>query len=157
MIIGIGLPRFDSRIEARPTANGLGDCWIWTGRRDDGYGRVWMNGRTVRAHVAAYTALVGPVSAGLTLDHLCHTLDTACVGGTDYLHRACCNPAHLEPITRAENTRRGRGNRQAEKTHCPSGHAYAGSNLRITPQGKRDCRTCARDKMRRRRASERAA
>lgn len=31
---------------------------------------------------------------------------------------------------------------QAEKTHCPEGHPYAGDNLYISPTGARGCRTC---------------
>ncbi len=33
---------------------------------------------------------------------------------------------------------------QLAKTHCPLGHEYAGDNLRITPDGRRKCRTCVR-------------
>ncbi len=28
------------------------------------------------------------------------------------------------------------------RTHCPSGHPYAGANLRLTPNGERKCRAC---------------
>ena len=80
-------------------------CWLWTGKLTaDGYPlfRVkrdhplepWTY---VRAHRWAYEAQVGAIPEGLTLDHVrergCH-------------HRHCVNPAHLEPVTRAENTRR---------------------------------------------------
>lgn len=30
------------------------------------------------------------------------------------------------------------------KTHCPSGHPYAGANLYVDTQGRRQCRTCRR-------------
>lgn len=69
-------------------------CWIWTGSKgEDGYGSVRYRRRVWRAHRAAYTILVGPIPAGLELDHLCRV-------------RACVNPAHLEPVTGEENIRR---------------------------------------------------
>lgn len=34
------------------------------------------------------------------------------------------------------------------KTHCKHGHPYSGDNLRIKPNGKRECRACARAKSR---------
>lgn len=33
---------------------------------------------------------------------------------------------------------------QAQKTHCRNGHPYAGDNLRVLPNGHRDCLTCRR-------------
>ena len=78
------------------------------------------------AHRVAYELQVGPIPVGLQLDHLCRV-------------RSCVNPAHLEPVTSAENTRRGL---RAMKTHCPQGHPYAGENLLIRPTGQRRCRTC---------------
>lgn len=34
--------------------------------------------------------------------------------------------------------------KQAEKTHCPKGHAYSGPNLYVNPKGARVCRICRR-------------
>ncbi len=71
-------------------------CWHWTGSRvHNGYGLFWIGGSNVRAHRAMYELMVGPIPAGLDLDHLCRV-------------RHCVNPEHLEPVTRAENLRRAR-------------------------------------------------
>lgn len=72
------------------------ECWLWTGHLGSGgYGAAYVRGvRTNRgAHRVAYELAVGPVPDGLEIDHLCFT-------------RRCCNPAHLEPVTHAENVRR---------------------------------------------------
>ena len=116
--------RFLAKIVASP--NG---CWIWqSGTNADGYGLFRVDGRMVRAHRFAYELLVGPIPEGLELDHLCRV-------------RNCVNPAHMEPVTHAENMRRGA---HALKTHCPREHPYAGGNLYIAPDGKRRCWTCKR-------------
>lgn len=72
----------------------VGLCWVWLGSHDRGYGHFGVDGGYVRAHRWAWEALVGPIPPGLVLDHLCR-------------NPSCVNPDHLEPVTRAENTRRG--------------------------------------------------
>lgn len=104
----------------------LGPCWLWTGATTVGYGRFRGSG----VHRMAYEELVGPIPDGLVMDHLCRV-------------RHCVNPAHLEPVTLAENVRRGLSGRyQASKTHCPQGHEYSPENTYVTKVGQRKCRTC---------------
>jgi hypothetical protein len=82
-------------------------CWIWAGDRDhQGYGRVHLDGQSHYAHRWVYERERAPIPEGLVLDHLCHTISPLCAGGA-CRHRLCVNPAHLEPVTRSENTQRG--------------------------------------------------
>lgn len=105
-----------------------GECWEWTaGKYAWGYGQFSVGYKKIRAHRWAYEHLVGPIPEGLVIDHLCR-------------NPPCVNPAHLEPVTGAENTRRG-GN--ALKTHCPRGHEYDEANTRYC-HGSRFCRACDR-------------
>lgn len=84
-------------------------------------------------HRAAYELYVGPIPDGLDLDHV---YDRGCRS------RRCCNPAHLEPVTRQENILR----RTRRITHCPKGHEYSESNTRLRPSASgginRQCRVC---------------
>ena len=72
-----------------------GGCWEWQGARDpSGYGSIKRMGKKTNTHKASYEHHVGPVPEGLDLDHLCR-------------NRICCNPEHLEPVTRSINAKRG--------------------------------------------------
>jgi len=117
----------------------IGDCWTYTGKSRRGrgynYGGIKHEGKTYAAHRLVWTLLVGPIPDGLVMDHLCK-------------NTPCCNPDHLEPVTQAENIRRGAtGKHQTrpnlDKTHCPHGHPYSGDNRRFNPSGSRRCRTCS--------------
>src|SRR5687768_579642 len=68
-------------------------CWEWQGYcfKQCGYGKFTVGKTgTTYAHVWAYRLFVGPVPAGLELDHLCR-------------NRRCVNPEHLEPVTHQVN------------------------------------------------------
>jgi hypothetical protein len=99
-------------------------CWLWTGAlQSRGYGSVGIgNHRTGLAHRVAYEALVGPIGDGLTIDHLCRV-------------KSCVNPAHLEPVTSAENIRR----HFEYRTTCRHGAAIV---YRKNKLHSRDCNAC---------------
>jgi hypothetical protein len=74
-------------------------CWLWLGdMNNQGYGQIAeVEGgqrRMMLAHRWVYEQVVDPIPEELVLDHLCRT-------------RLCVNPKHLEPVSHAENCRRG--------------------------------------------------
>lgn len=125
------LTRFWEKVDRR----GPDECWEWRGGKySNGYGRFTVGGTkrmwSYVAHRFAYEISVGPVDSALDLDHLCR-------------NRSCVNPAHLEPVSRAENLRRAR-EFKAPVTHCRHGHEYTPENTYVNPKGRRICRTCRR-------------
>lgn len=82
------------------------------------------------AHRVAYKILVGPISRGLVIDHLCR-------------NKLCVNPDHLEPVTQSVNVQRGalKYVKRTLKTHCKRDHLLDEENVYLH-QGKRHCRAC---------------
>lgn len=126
-------------------------CWEWPGHRGKGgyvevsiYPSGRQRGRM--AHVRVYEHLIGPVPAGLQLDHLCR-------------NPRCVNPAHMEPVTARENVMRSAGvaAENARKETCLRGHPLEGKNLRKDARAWRLCRQCTREKDRERKKELRRA
>ena len=119
-------------------------CWLWVAAKNaHGYGRVRWDGKGRKAHRVVYSILIG--DPGKELDHLCRT-------------RSCVNPDHLEPVTHAENVRRGNSaqalsEKYAQPRNCPNGHPMQGENLRVYVKSdgclNRRCRTCSAENTRR--------
>lgn len=94
--------RFVSKIQKTST------CWWWTGTKIKGktsrhlpYGMIGVRLGKSRwamryAHRVSYELNVGPIPAGMSIDHLCN-------------NPSCVNPEHLRPLPIAENILRGNG------------------------------------------------
>ncbi|PYY63599.1 HNH endonuclease [Curtobacterium sp. MCPF17_003] len=85
--------KFAERIDVSPEGN----CWRWTGYlMPAGYGQYTVGRRHYLAHRIAYELLVGPIPAGMFIDHRC-------------FNRACVNPEHLRAVTNKQNMEHLRG------------------------------------------------
>lgn len=108
-------------------------CWVWQRNvMSAGYGQGTPPGfaKNLLMHRVSYELHVGPIPDGLHIDHLCRV-------------KTCVNPAHLEPVTCAENVRRALGT----TTHCLHGHALTPENIVFETKKKggrllRKCRAC---------------
>lgn len=134
--------RFWVRVTEAPTG-----CWLWDAEKNlRGYGSFSVNGQKVHAHRWAYESMVAPIPAGLHLDHLCRVT-------------TCVNPWHLDPVTPRVNTLRGVNHvaRFAVATACIHGHSFDEANTSYTRAGGRVCKTCQRERARRRYAAGKAS
>ena len=93
-----------ARLVAKIKIDGWG-CWLWTGSTfKNGYGQTthelafdpsYRNGRPnggrrTSSHRAVYELFKGRIPEGLQIDHRCEV-------------KLCCNPDHLEAVTRSVN------------------------------------------------------
>lgn len=113
------------------------DCWVWKRARNNfGYAQIRKNYKVVYVHRLIFETIKKKIPKGIELDHLCK-------------NPPCVNPAHLEPVTHAENCARGnQGQWQKRKKFCKAGHPYSKQNtifLILNNQKKsrvRICRIC---------------
>lgn len=129
-------------------SNGPNACWPWRRPlKPNGYGQFKLEGLNWGSHRLAWVLTNGEVPDGLVIDHLCR-------------NRGCCNPAHMEPVTNAENVLRGIGvtAQNAAMTHCAQGHPLTGDNMRrVGAKKQRSCVTCVRARARAAKAARKVA
>ena len=99
-------------VPRQPTPGLSGDCWIWKGSPNRGYGRLIFKGKRVRVHHLAYAMKAYPENVlggvdhtgeyGFVVDHRCE-------------EKACCNPDHLQLVSNTENLRL-KGKRKKESS-----------------------------------------
>jgi len=115
-------------------------CWVWNLALDHlGYGRVMIDKKNRSAHRVSFAAFKQEIPPKMELDHKCRV-------------RCCVNPDHLEPVTHAENVRRGkRGvlNPQRQATHCKWGHEFTVENTYWKKNNSSKSRMCLACKDRR--------
>lgn len=110
-------------------------CWVWQKfRHAKGYGGTYFRGRTDRTHRVMWMLVNGEIPKGKLV---CHTCDNP----------PCCNPDHLWLGTIWENgqdaKRKGRCKYQ-KTTACKNGHPWIEGNYRLTKDGFKACKICAR-------------
>jgi len=103
-------------------------CWNWVGSiAPNGYGVARTQGRgSMTAHRLVFMESGGSIPDGMELDHLCR-------------NRRCVNPAHLEPVTHAENMLRAFA-AAPRPAVCKLGHPLDG--VRTREGGGRYCKQC---------------
>ena len=121
------MERFWSKVKKTP------ECWLWTAYRDNkGYGEFGLDRKVHKAHRVAYLLTYGAIPEGA---HILHSCDNP----------QCVNPKHLRAGTRKDNmqdkVQRGR-HFQSNQTHCKREHPLDAMNTYMTPDGRRNCRTC---------------
>ena len=129
MVVGLA-----ERLWAKVDRSGGPDaCWPFTGGlAPTGYATIYRDGHTAYAHRVAYELTVGPIPAGLQIDHLCRV-------------RPCVNPSHLEPVTNRENQLRGVNPMVliSKSGRCARGHPFTPENTYFRRDKRsRECLTC---------------
>lgn len=137
-----GFVPWSQRADSPGWVESASGCHVWMGSRTpSGYGQIRLGGRGRLVHCVRYEREIGPIPAGMQLDHF------KCDNGRG----GCCNPQHCRPVSARENSLRCNSvsSRNLAKTACPYGHEYTEANSYLSRDGYRRCRTCTLDGQRR--------
>lgn len=122
------IERFWSKVDR---SGGPDACWPWTaGQGRDGYGKFWIEGRTIAAHRIAFLLRAGEIPEGAWVLHSCDA-------------PICCNPEHLRAGSHLENMAdmkaRGRaasGDRNASRLYPDRRPRGDKSGARLHPEAR---------------------
>jgi len=82
----------EEKVWSKIRKKGEDDCWLWTGSKTpSGYGRIYINGETIRANRLVYILTKGFISEDKIILHTCN-------------NKLCVNPKHLKEGTNLENS-----------------------------------------------------
>lgn len=138
-----------ARFWSSVSANSAEGCWNWNGPKTFyGYGRLMEsigNGKTkqLMAHRFAYEQIVGKIQDVMTIDHVCR-------------NKLCVNPAHMEVVTRGENSIRSHSRNMVamRENCCTNGHKIENENVikEIRGNGKERlrCKICSLEREKKR-------
>lgn len=127
------------RFWAKVEIGSVDECWPWRGGvTGAGYGVIMLPRgarwyKATMAHRFAYERRFGAIPAGKVLDHVCR-------------NTRCVNPYHLRVCSQKENISFSSSHiaSKMRQTHCVRNHPLSGTNLYLTPDGRRQCRACMR-------------
>lgn len=149
--------------------------WIGSKTRShNGYGQIKVKNRNMLAHRVTYVAFNGNVPSGLEIDHMCK--NRTCVNpkhlesvtasenvrrGSLVQDKSPCRNGHKYPVGVYTNCVKCKEDRQTtrmgkelvrkaitveRRSWCKRGHKLDGLNLYITPNNRRQCKTCGRQR-----------
>lgn len=112
-------------------------CWLWSGKRDQGYGQVHDgDAGSIAVHRLVYSMVVGAIPDGWHVHHVCGV-------------KLCCAPDHLAAMPPGEHSAMHARIREPS-THCGRGHPYDEANTYVAANGSRTCRACRLERERQR-------
>lgn len=83
--------RLLNKMDKTPGHGPTRNCFLWMGGTGaQGYGHIWVEGKTRDVHQVTYETFVGPIPEGLVVRHTCDV-------------RTCINPDHLVVGTQGDN------------------------------------------------------